>query len=241
MAGDQQEEHPQYRRWTARPAAPVLYGVLARLSDWLNGRRDAEGGLPDIRDAREGGPAHTPSERLLRARGEVQKGREDLKFAKWRAQRGHKRGLDSLRLQVKEAEERRDAKLQEFNAIEVELPAAALRSRRSGEVGTSEARTSEAVVASRRTAEHAARRRRAESEYQKAAEEAAAARADLERFQAGVDLEQNVLETRKRLIDRHGDRRSVSYMRSLIRSHRNGPEVLDELARRHQNPEGSTK
>ena len=236
MAGGQQEEHPQYRRWTARPAAPVLYGVLARFSDWLNGRRDAEGGLPDIRDAHDGGPAHTPSERLLRARGEVQKGREDLKFAKWRAQRGHKNGLDSLRLRVKEAEERRDAKLQEFNAIEAELPAAALRERRSGE-----ARTSEAVVASRRAAEHAAKRRRAESEFHKAAEEAATARADLERFQAGVDLEHSVLETRKRLIDRHSDRRSVSYIRSLIRSHRNGPEVLDELARRQQNPEGNTK
>lgn len=235
-SGGPREEHPDHRNWTARPARPVFYGLFARLSDRFNGKRDADGGLPDIRDPRDEGPAATPTEQLLRTRGEVQKGREHLKFLQSRARRNPGDGLDSLKLLVKEAEAARDTKREALNAIDPKPSREAMTERRSGETGTSEA-----VVVSRRTAEHAARYRLAEKQYQEASDRVAALRATLERVQSAADLEADVLEIRKRLIDRHADRRVMSYLRSLVRAHRNGAEALDELSRRPPNPEGKTR
>jgi hypothetical protein len=226
---------PKYRHWTAAPARPIRYGLLARLSDWYQGRRDGADGLPDLQLIRDSGPAQTPSEQVIRLTGEVQTLSESLLFDRWRARHPREYGVEPLAAKLKDAEEHRDAKREALKAVSGDLSAEAKREWRSGE-----RRTSSAVIASRRMAEHAARRRLAEDEYRAATERVATAHAELERAKVARDLDLDVQETRRRWIHRHGDRRAASFLRSLIRNHRAGAEMLDELSRRGRTTEGGS-
>jgi hypothetical protein len=219
---------PRYRHWTAEPEPPSRYGFVDRLSDWYQGRRDGADGLPDLGFTREGGPVRTPSEQVIRLAGQEQQAAETLRFAEWHALNPGQYDVDQLAVLLKGAEEYREAKREALKAVSGELTPEAKRERRAGEA---QARTSDSVTASRRLAEHTARRRAAEDEYRAAVEQVAAAHAALERGKVSRDLDLDVLETRKRWIHLHSERRAASLLRSLIRSHRAGAEMLDELSR----------
>jgi hypothetical protein len=213
------------RRWTSRPAPPVRYRLLDRLTDVYYGYRDGARGLPAVTVSGQDGDGvpiqgHVGTPRLEvlrrltaeRIAGELMQAQADIVPLSVVAV------PESLRL-VAVSTERLHMTSAWYELVSGPPTDDQLSVRRLTE---EENKRPEALVAARRLAEHRKRELAAERDHLSATEQAHLMRQRLMSANGMVEARMAIARIRAIRLYEHGWRRCATYWQQLVRSHPQG-------------------
>jgi len=209
-----------------RPAKPVRYGPIARISDRRAGTTDGRSGHPtvpadlDVAPALRGGatPYQEALNRTFLDRAERERLQADIDIAPISEQR------ERVRAQIAAADEEVAECRKRLDAVP-ETPDDAVLNKRNA----LERDADEILVRTRRHREYAAHRARLLAGEQQAVDKARRLRIEEARLTEAIAARERIASVRVRRLHQHTRRRCATYQRHLVHHHPDGPAVIPVL------------